>query len=208
MTRTWMVAALALAMTATQARGQVAPRMCVLSDSAYAAGAGPGTFTMSGTADGRAFAATAVAGQTVIRRSGAVRPVPAERVVPPATTSDTSAVVPIIERRPVEALADTMASAPAIDTIVVHPLEVTMRVGEVFMPSFCLTATAYDATGAEVREYVRSFFYPTSTVVQSARPGVRAITPGEATIYVEASPGRPGSPRPRPSTAVKIIVVP
>jgi hypothetical protein len=94
-----------------------------------------------------------------------------------------------------------------VDTIIVSPDHLDLRVGETLMYFRALSLRAIDTTGAAITPFAPTFVLPASDVFAKEGPMLRGLTPGEAVMYVEALP-RTSSVRSRPSTAVRSVVRP
>ena len=106
-----------------------------------------------------------------------------------------------------EAVAARRAAGTPVDTIIVSPDHLDLHVGESVMFFRALTFRAVDTTGADVAHFTPAFILPASEVFTMEGPMLRGLSPGEATMYVEALP-RTSDVRSRPSTAVRIVVHP
>lgn len=104
-------------------------------------------------------------------------------------------------------VANRRANETLVDTILVQPDHLELHVGESVLFYTALSLHALDAHGATITPFQPSFITPASTIYSMDGPMIRGVTPGEAVIYIEALP-RLSEPRPRPSTAVRILVVP
>lgn len=97
-----------------------------------------------------------------------------------------------------------------MDTILVTPPELTLRVGETVTLFFALTFTALDSSGSRVTPFAPAIILQRQRATDNEGPVVRGIQPGSGTLYVEALARDPDIqllPR-RPSTRVVIRVVP
>ena len=126
----------------------------------------------------------------------------------------------VVESRPVaaasadsglaEAIARSRSAAGSVDSIVVSPSVIELRVGEVF-PRERLIITGRDATGAVVPDFAPRRWLLPNPVASFDAEGIRALGPGTVDILFE-SPLHSVSPRvatrPRPSTRVQIVVRP
>jgi hypothetical protein len=106
-----------------------------------------------------------------------------------------------------EAVAARRAAGTSVDTIIVSPDHLDLRVGESVMFFRALTFRAVDTTGAEVIHFTPAFILPASEVFTMEGPMLRGLSPGEAIMFVEALP-RTSDVRSRPSTAVRVVVHP
>ena len=106
-----------------------------------------------------------------------------------------------------ETVAALRAAGTSIDTIIVSPDHLDLRVGESVIFFRALTLRAVDTTGAVVVPFAPTFMIPDSKVVTTEGPMLRGLSPGEEIIYVEALP-RTTDARTRPSTALRIVVHP
>jgi hypothetical protein len=97
-----------------------------------------------------------------------------------------------------------------VDTILVTPLELTVRVGQTIVPFFALTLTALDSSGSRITPFAPTLTYPRQRATETDGPGLRGIQPGTDTLFVEALARNPDTqPLPRrPSTRVLIRVIP
>lgn len=128
---------------------------------------------------------------------------------PPATSETAMRVDTVTAAVPVSAeqIARVRATGTRADTIVVEPLRVELRVGQVFAP-WTLKLRPLDATGAPVPEFIPAFIFRDSAVLRATPSGIQALAPGETAIYVEALPRGAAEPRPRPSTELRVVVTP
>ncbi|MDF1501815.1 hypothetical protein [Roseisolibacter sp. H3M3-2] len=139
---------------------------------------------------------------------GRRRPEPARQPASGAAEVD----MPIADAERYSGLAAANARARAaarrVDTLRVASAELRLRVGEVVPRSF-LRIEARDATGAPVEDFAPTYVLRSPVAAFDGR-GVVGRAPGTAVLYIEALPGAPpgGEPRPRPSAAVRITVVP
>lgn len=104
--------------------------------------------------------------------------------------------------------ARAVAAGRAVDTIIVSPAEIRLRVGQ----SLGVEQFQVSALTAE-REAVAAFapvYVLLSPVARFTGRALEARAAGEAELFVEALPGAPPGvrPRPKPSTRVRIIVQP
>ena len=97
-----------------------------------------------------------------------------------------------------------------VDTIMVHPSEIQLRVGEHVILFDALTLKALDINGEPVVDYRPTFIYGRHRATRRPRGSIAtvAIAPGVDTVFVEALPRNPSDPRPRPSTLLLIRVAP
>ena len=104
-----------------------------------------------------------------------------------------------------EAVAAQRAAGTAVDTIIVSPDHLELRVGESVLLFRALSLRAVDTTGATLASFAPTFVLSESEVYSMEGPMLRGVSPGEAIVYVEALP-RTNEARTRPSTAVRIVV--
>lgn len=124
----------------------------------------------------------------------------------------TACATPATELYPAHRLSDAdvaerRASGTSVDTIVVTPDHFTLHVGERVLLWDAMPSYALDANRVPIASFKATYVVPSSTVFRMDGPNVLALTPGEGIIYVEALP-RTTQARTRPSTAVRVIVVP
>jgi hypothetical protein len=112
------------------------------------------------------------------------------------------------EARVAEAYARGVAATARVDTIVVAPAELRLRVGEE-LDVEQLTITARDSAGAPLVRFAPVFVL-VSPAASFDGDVFRGDAPGEAELFIEGLPSAPPNirPRPRPSTRIRIIVVP
>ena len=106
-----------------------------------------------------------------------------------------------------EAVAARRAAGTPVDTIIVSPDHLDLRVGESVLFFRALALRAVDTTGAAVVPFAPTFMIPGSKVIAMEGPMLRGLSPGEEIVYVEALPRTTGV-RTRPSTALRIVVHP
>ena len=106
-----------------------------------------------------------------------------------------------------EAVTARRAAGTPVDTILVSPDHLDLRVGESVLMFRALSLRAVDTTGAPVIPFAPAFVLPASNVFAMEGPMLRGLSPGEGIIYVEALP-RTTDARTRPSTEVRIVVHP
>jgi hypothetical protein len=99
------------------------------------------------------------------------------------------------------------AAGTRVDTIVVTPDHITLHVGESIVMWHAFSSRGLDETGVPVASFHDAYIVPPSTVFRTDGPKIVALSPGEGVIYVEALP-RTTQARVRPSTAVRVVVVP
>ena len=106
-----------------------------------------------------------------------------------------------------DAVAARRAGGTPVDTIIVSPDHLDLRVGESVLFFRALSLRAVDTTGATVVPFAPTFVLPGSNVYSMEGPMLRGVSPGEGIIYVEAL-SRTTESRTRPSTEVRIVVHP
>lgn len=141
------------------------------------------------------------------RRPAAASPAPASTR---SETVDIAMPIADAQRDPLMQAAHARAAAAGalVDTILVQPAEIRMRVGHTF-PVDELRVVAQDATGATVADFAPMYVLA-SPVARFNGLSFEARAVGEAELFVEVlTPVRPSvRPRPRPSTHVRIVVTP
>lgn len=129
----------------------------------------------------------------------------------PATPEPTLTREVVVNRRLSAAEVDSIrARGTTVDTIIVAPDVITLRVGELFN-HMDLRVRALDAAGAPIPGFSPVWIVPrseaSSRVYRFEALGLRGLAAGEGILYVEALPRT--TPRPtRPSTAVRVVVRP
>ena len=101
-----------------------------------------------------------------------------------------------------------LAAARGVDTIVVVPSEIRLRVGQALSIER-LQVSARSAAGETVAGFAPVYVLA-SPVASFNGTGLEGRTAGEAELFVEVLPSAPPGvrPRPRPSTRVRIVVEP
>ena len=136
-------------------------------------------------------------------------PAPAVRATDPSRPGVVS--VDSVTRREVltdDAMAKIRAAGTTVDTIIVTPDTVTVHVGSTIYPGNLVKSRALDAAGQPVVHFVPVSVYPQSDLYRFPNGDFEAASVGETVFYVEALPRDPREPRPRPSTAVVLKVIP
>jgi hypothetical protein len=106
-------------------------------------------------------------------------------------------------------IAALRAAGTSIDTFMVNPTDVVLRIGETFDPRRDLRISAVDTLGKAMAWFPRAYIFRRRRATQQDGFQIVAMREGTDTLYVEALPRDPASPRPaRASTMVLLRVVP
>ena len=137
-------------------------------------------------------------------RAASPEPAPQPRVVS-APVADTAT-----DPRLRASMRASLAIAARVDTILVTPETIELRTGEVLPPER-LQVSARDAAGAIVEGFAPMIVLARNPVASYGAEGLRGLAPGAVDLLIESPVGMTPpnvTPRPRPSTRVRVIVRP
>ena len=121
----------------------------------------------------------------------------------PSMIAERTTTVPVDTASAAHARA--VASAATVDTVLVEPRELRLRVGEA-LPAERLTVIAHDAAGTPIAHFAPVFVLA-SRVATFDGQAFRGVAAGQAELFVEALPSAPPNVRPRPQPSTRLVVI-